>query len=112
MPKKGKIHVGDKNTEIILTVQDTQTNDTNIPLDLQANPPSSMQIRVFDPDGTEKTALTASIKNAPGTDGVITGTNTDAAFFDQKGSWEFKAKVILQSGGEYTSNEHREEVLG
>jgi hypothetical protein len=112
MPNLGKIHVGDKNTEIILTVQDTQTNDTNIALDLQANTPTEMLIRVFDPDGVEKTALTASIKNAPGTDGKITGTNTDAAFFDQKGSWEFKAKVTLASGGIYTSNPHVEEVLG
>jgi hypothetical protein len=56
--------------------------------------------------------LTASIKNAPGTDGKITGTNTDVTFFDQKGSWEFKAKVTLLSGGIYTSNPHVEEVLG
>ena len=112
MATKGKIHVGDKNTEIILTVNDTQADGTNIPLDLQANPPSAMTIRVFDPDGVEKTALTASIKNAPGTDGKISGTNSNAAYFDQKGPWEFKAKVILASGGEYTSNPHVEEVLG
>lgn len=112
MPNLGKIHVGDKNTEIILTVQDTQTNDTNIPLNLQANPPSTLEIRVFDPDGVEKTPLTASIKNAPGTDGKITATNTNTAFFDQAGSWEFKARVTLQSGGIYTSNPHVEEVLG
>jgi hypothetical protein len=112
MPNLGKIHVGDRNTEIILTVQDTQTNDTNIPLDLQANPANILEIRVFDPDGTEKTPLTASIKNVPGTDGKISGVNSDAAFFDQKGLWEFRARVTLVSGGIYTSNPHIEEVLG
>jgi hypothetical protein len=112
MPNLGKIHTGDKNTEIQLTVEDTQINDTNIPLDLDANPPDTLFVRVFDPDGVEKTPLSASIKNAPGTDGVIAATNSDPAFFDQAGSWEFKAKVTLLSGGIYTSNPHVEEVLG
>jgi hypothetical protein len=112
MVNLGKIHVGDKNTEIQLTVEDTLINDTNIPLDLDANPASELLIRVFDPDNVEKTPLTAAIKNAPGTDGVIFAEQSDATFFDQAGSWEFKAKVTLSSGGIYTSNPHVEEVLG
>lgn len=112
MAKKGKIHVGDKDTKIILTVNETQANGTNIVFDLQANPTTTIEILVTDPDGVAKTPLTGAIENAPGTDGKVSGTNTSAAYFDQAGPWKFQAKLTLTAGGIFTSNPHVEEVLG
>lgn len=109
---RGKIHIGDKNTEIILTVYETLSNGSNVVFNFQTYPASSLQILVTDPDGVSKTPLTAALKSPPGTDGKISGTNSDETYFDQAGAWTFQAKITLVSGGIYTSNPHIEEVLG
>ena len=109
MANKGKVHVGDVNTDIILTVQET-VNGVNIPLDLNANPFTTLQVILSDPDGNES-LHTAALVNAPGTDGKIHYLNTIAGTFDESGAWTAKAKVTLADGSIFTSNEKTFEVL-
>lgn len=111
MVNKGKIHVGDKNTEIQIPVQDTDINGVNQTVNFSTTPATDLKILVIDPDGVEKTQLTAALKTPPGTDGIIYATNSDATLFDQGGPWKFKAKVTFASGGIFTSNPITKEVL-
>ena len=112
MVNLGKIHVGDKNTEVQIVVQDTDINGVNQTVNFSATPASALKILVIDPDGVEKTQLTAALKNPPGTDGIIYATNSDATLFDQKGPWKFKGKITFVTGGIFTSNPITKEVLG
>lgn len=112
MANKGKIHVGDKNTDIQIPVEDTDTSDTNTAVDFSVTPATTLEILVYDPDGNLQDTLTASILNAPGSDGIIHSVNNNAALFDEPGSWQFKAHVIFNDGGDFTSNPIIKEVLG
>lgn len=105
----GKVHVGDVNTDVILTVQET-VNGTNIALNLSTNPYTTLQIIISDPDNNEST-FTAALVNSPGTDGKIHYLNTIAGTFDESGAWKAKAKVTLADGSIFTSNEITFEVL-
>ena len=111
MANKGKIHVGDKNTEIQLEVEDTDITNSNVTVDFNATPATTLQILVIDPDDVVKTTLTAALKTLPGTDGIIFATNSDATLFDVPGPWKFKAKVTFTTGGIFTSNPKIREVL-
>jgi len=105
----GKVHIGDVNTDVILTVQET-INGVNIPLDLNTNPASTLEVILSDPDKNESTH-TAALVNSPGTDGKIHYLNTLVATFDESGAWAAKAKVVLLDGSIFTSNEITFEVL-
>lgn len=105
----GKVHVGDVNTDIILTVQET-VNGVNIALNLQTNPFTLLQVILSDPDSNES-LHTAALVNSPGTDGKIHYLNTSSATFDESGAWKARAKVTLADGSIYTSNELIFEVL-
>ena len=105
----GKVHVGDVNTDIILTVQET-VSGSNIALNLQSNPYSSLKVILSDPDNNES-EHTASLVNSPGTDGKIHYLNTNSTTFDESGAWKAKAKVTLADGSIFTSNEIIFEVL-
>lgn len=105
----GKVHIGDVNTDIILTVQET-VNGVNIALNLQSNPFTTLQVILSDPDGNEST-FTGALANPPGTDGKIHYLNTSSSTFDESGAWKAKAKVTLSDGSIFTSNEVIFEVL-
>jgi hypothetical protein len=110
MANLGKVHTGDVNTDIVMTVQDTQSG-TNVAFDLQANP-GDYYIIVIDPDGNESSEFAAAIVNSPGTDGQIHYLNTDTTLFDESGAWQAKARLRLDDGSIYTSNPITFEVLG
>lgn len=110
MANLGKVHVGDVNTDIVMTVQDTQSG-TNVAFDLQANP-GDYYIIVIDPDGNESSELAAAIVNSPGTDGQIHYLNGDSTLFDESGAWQAKARLRLDDGAVFTSNPITFEVLG
>lgn len=105
----GKVHVGDVNTDIILTVQET-VSGSNIALNLSTNPYDSLKVILIDPDGNES-EKSASLVNSPGTDGKIHHLNTSSLIFDEAGAWKAKAKVNLSDGSVFTSNEIMFEVL-
>jgi hypothetical protein len=111
MPNLGKIHVGDKNTDLQLVVQDTSVSDVNTAVDFSTDTASAYTIIVTDPDGTE-TELAASLLNSPGTDGIIHHVTTVTTLFAQAGPHTFKAKITFDDGGIFTSNPVTREVLG
>lgn len=104
----GKVHVGDKNTDLQLLVQDTSVSDTNSAVDLSTA--TTLQMVIQDPDGVE-TTVTASILNAPGTDGYLRYINADSALFNQAGLWKYRAKITFSDGGIFQSNNGEFEVL-
>lgn len=106
----GKVHVGDKGTEFQLLVQETDINNSNAPVDLSTT--STQEIIFTDPNGTEKTEVTASILNAPGSDGLIKYTNNDVSFFDEPGFWYYRAKLTFSGGDIFESSDASFEVLG
>jgi hypothetical protein len=105
----GKVHVGDVNSDFILTINET-VNGVNQAFDLQAASYSTLQIIISDPDGTE-TIQSGALVNSPGTDGKIHALNTDAALFGVGGAWTAKGRVTLTDGSIFTSNEITFEVL-
>jgi len=106
----GKIHVGDQGTEFQLLVEDTTLSDTNSPVDLTGV--TTMEMVFTDPDGVE-TTKTASIANAPGTDGIIKFVNNDSTFINQGGMWFYRAKLLFTvSSNIFHSNDAEFEVLG
>lgn len=109
MVNLGKIHIGDKNTDFQLVVQDTDLTNTNNPVDLSTT--ATQEIVFTDPSGNESTK-SASILNPPGTDGIIHHVNTDAAFIDESGMWHCRAKLTFSDGGIFQSNDFEFEVLG
>lgn len=109
MVNLGKVHVGDINTLLILPVEDTQSG-SNVAFDLSANP-GTYYIILIDPDGNESSHA-AGVANAPGTDGKIQFLNTDSTLFDEAGYWQAKARLDLDDGSDFTSNEVGFEVLG
>ncbi len=106
----GKIHTGDVNSDIIMTINET-VDGTNIAYDLDAANFSLLQIIVFDPDGNTEITLTASLVNSPGTDGKIHAINSSSTTFDEGGAWTAKGKVTLSDGSIFTSNDITFEVL-
>lgn len=109
MANIGKIHTGDVNSDLILTVEET-VNGVNQAFDLDAANFSLLQIILSDPDENES-SHTAALVNSPGTDGKIHFLNTDAAVFDDGGAWTAKAKITLDDGSIFTSNPVTFEVL-
>ena len=105
----GKIHVGDVNSDLILTIQET-VNGVNQAFDLDSNNYSTVEVILSDPDENESTH-TAALVNSPGTDGKIHYINTDSTVFDVSGAWTAKGKVTLDDGSVFTSNEVTFEVL-
>ncbi len=105
----GKIHVGDVNTDLILTINET-VNGVNQAFDLQAAAYSVVEIIISDPDGTE-TIKTGALVNSPGTDGKIHAINSVSALFNVGGAWTAKGRVTLVDGSIFTSNEITFEVL-
>jgi len=112
MAAEGKIHVGDINTDIQLTVQDTQIGGANTPVNFVTTPIASSNIIVYDPSGNIQATLAASILNPPGTDGIIHAVNTLGTLFDEAGPWEFKGELNMSDGGKFTTNRILKEVLG
>ena len=104
-----KIHTGDKGTEFQLLVEDTALDNTNSPVDLTGV--STFEMIFTDPDGTEFTK-TALIANPPGTDGIISFTNSDATFINLDSFWFHRAKLTFTSGNIFQSNDASFEVLG
>lgn len=104
----GKVHVGDKNTDLQLLVEDTGVSDTNSVVDLSTA--TTLEMVIQDPDGTE-TTVTASVLNAPGTDGYMRYLNSDATLFNQAGLWKYRAKITFSDGGIFQSNNGEFEVL-
>jgi len=104
----GKPHVGDVNTDFQLLVQDTDVNGVNQIVDLSTA--TSLQIIIQDPDGTE-TTVTASVLNAPGTDGYMRYLNQSSALLNQGGIWKYRAKITFSDGGVFQSNNASFEVL-
>jgi len=105
----GKIHVGDVNSDLILTIKET-VNGVNQAFDLDSNGYSAVEIILSDPDGNESTH-SAALVNSPGTDGKIHYINTDSTTFNEGGAWTAKGKVTLSDGSIFTSNEITFEVL-
>jgi len=110
MVNLGKVHVGDVGTDFQLLVEDTDVSETNSPVDLAT---TTLQEIIFtDPDGIEKTAVTAAIVNPPGTDGIIQYVNLSAAFIDKAGQWFYRARLTFSGGNIFSSNDADFEVLG
>jgi hypothetical protein len=109
MVNLGKIHVGDVNTDIQILCENTNTSDVNVVIDFSVDT-GTYEIIIVDPDENESTH-TASLLNAPGTDGIIRYVNTDAALFDEAGAWGFKAKLTFNDGGIFTTNTVYKEIL-
>ena len=78
----GKVHANDKGTEFQLLVENTSILGVNTAVDLATV--TTMEMVFTDPDETEITK-TASILNAPGTDGIITYTTPDATVITLSG---------------------------
>jgi hypothetical protein len=110
MVNLGKIHVGDVNTDIQITCQNTSTSDTNSAIDFSSDT-GTYEIIVIDPDENE-TTNTASLLNSPGTDGIVHFLVASASLFDEAGIWGFKAKITFDDGGIFTTNTIYKEVLG
>jgi hypothetical protein len=108
MANLGKIHVGDVNTDLILTVQKT-VSGVNSVYDISTGV-DTLEIIIADPDGNE-TTFTASLVG-DGTDGKIHYINTSAATFDESGAWTAKGKVTRTDLSVFTSNPVTFEVLG
>jgi len=108
MAAEGKIHVGDIGTDIQILFNETDVTGTNVVLDLTGT--TLWRIFVYDPSGNLESTLTASILNAPGTDGIIRHVTT-VSIFDEEGPWEFKGEVTLASGNLFTTNRILKEVL-
>ncbi len=109
MPNLGKPHVGDVRTLFQLFIENTNTSDVNVIVDLATT--TLQEIIISDPDDNED-AFTAAITNPPGTDGLIEYLNTDATFLDEAGMWKFRARLTFTDGGIFESNDITFEVLG
>ena len=110
MVNLGKVHVGDVGTNFQLLVEDTDVSDTNSPVDLST---TTLQEIIFtDPDGIEKSAVTASITNPPGSDGIIEFVTLVSTFIDKAGEWFYRARLTFSGGNVFSSNDARFEVLG
>ncbi len=107
MANLGKVHVGDVNTDIILTMQKT-VSGTNSAYDVSAVG-AVLQIIIADPDGNE-TTFTATLVG-DGTDGVINYVNTDSTLFDESGAWTAKGRATFTDSTVFTSNPVTFEVL-
>jgi len=108
MPNLGKPHVGDVRTLFQLIVEDTNTSDVNVAVDLATT--TQQDIIISDPDD-EETTLVGSISNPPGTDGQIEHLNTLSTLLDQAGYWKYRAKLTFSDGGIFESNDVIFEVL-
>ena len=106
----GKVHTGDTHTDFQLLVQKTNTSGTNVAFDLSAA--SAIQMVFTDPSENE-TTVTATILNAPGSDGLIRYVNsTPSPAISSSGLWKYRAKLTLSAGGVFQSNDATFEVLG
>ena len=111
MVNLGKIAVGDKNTDIQVLVEETSLSDINSVVNFSTTPATLLQIIIIDPDENESTH-TATLLNAPGTDGIIHFVNSDDTLFDEKGLWGFKPKITFTAGSVLTGNPVYREVIG
>ena len=105
----GLVHVGDKGTTFRLTVNNTDISGSNSLVDLGTV--DTMEMVFTDPDSSE-TTKTAAIANAPGTDGIISFTNSDATFIDREGLWHYRAKLTFAGGNIFFSENAPFQVLG
>ena len=112
MVNLGKIHVGDVRTELQLLVQDTSVSDVNSPLDLSlvTGMGSAIQMIISDPSDNENT-YSATVLNAPGTDGIIKFITTTPSIWDEPGFWKKRASITYSDGSHYESNDIIFEVL-
>ena len=106
----GKVHTGDTHTDFQLLVQKTNTSGVNEAFDIGAA--GTIQMVFTDPSGTE-TIVTATILNAPGSDGYIRYVNSiPTPIINSTGLWKYRAKLTLSAGGVFQSNDATFEVIG
>ena len=106
----GKVHTGDTHTDFQLLVQKTNTSGVNVAFDLGAA--GTIQMVFTDPSDSE-TIVTATILNAPGSDGYIRYINsTPSPAINATGLWKYRAKLTLSAGGVFQSKDATFEVIG
>ena len=94
------VRVGNKGTTIEITMYSV-TGSTQTPVNLGNPAGSTFQVEFKRKDNSTQTK-TATIKTAPGTDGVITFTDTDGDVFQNakasKGRWTVRGIITYASG--------------
>jgi len=105
----GKPHVGDVGTEFQLEVSETDALGAIVIVNLTSS--TVVEVIFTNSEGLEKGPFTATILNPPGTDGIITFTNTDATLIDIAGLFFCRARLTFGSDI-FDSNDADIEVLG
>ncbi len=106
----GKPHVGDIGTEFQLEVAETNAAGNLVIVDLTSS--TAVQVIFTNSEGLEKGPFTATILNPPGTDGIITFTNTDPTLLDAAGLFFCRARITFSVTDIFDSNDVDIEVLG
>ena len=89
------IRIGNIGTDLIVKMTEL-VNGVETTVDLSTFTFSSLQIQVRKPRGAI-TTLTASILNAPGTDGKIHVVD-GAGIFDRRGRWQIRGVMNITGG--------------
>ena len=108
----GLPHVGDKNTDFQIVVEDTDVNGVTAILNISGA--TTLQMFFRDPIGNTYGPFTASFLTT-GVDGIMRYINSDptgtGVNLNVGGFWTYWGKVIFSDGGEFTTSDNIVEVL-